>query len=214
MNRALKAGKGARLDAVDGIQMRCAAGISSAFLIGVIMNLAIEPHLPLGTPNAGPSPAPMRLNFAKARTTGFTIVQTVIAMGVIAISGAAGMMALVQLNNKAAAMRTLNNARSVVQRNIDTALAVSFSGSQQPAILAVTSVAGAIHDDDGGGDNLVTLFTPKTGAAGTLKGTLRRIVTAQANSDSADIRRITFRLDYTVRGRPYSYAMTTLRGSD
>ncbi len=191
-----------------------AAGISSAFLIGVIMNLAIEPHLPIGIGNSDARLAPFRLKFAKSRTAGFTIVQTVIAMGVIAISGAAAMMALVQLNNKAAAMRTLNNARAVVQRNIDTALAVSFSASQQPTILAVTSAAGVVHDDDAGGDNLVTLFTPKTGTGGTLKGTLTRIVTAQANSDSADIRRITFRIDYTVRGRPYSYAMTTLRGSD
>ena len=135
-------------------------------------------------------------------------------MGVIAISGAAGITALVQLNNKAAAMRTLNNARAIVQRNIDTALSVSFSASLQPAILATTSASGVVFDDDGGGDNLVTIVNPKTSAGTTVKGTLTRIVTAQANSDGADIRRITFRINYTIRGRAYSYSMTTLRGSD
>ena len=161
-----------------------------------------------------PEPAGLRITLAKARKAGFSLIQVVVAMGVISIAGAAGITALVQLNNKAAAMRTLNNARAIVQRNIDTALAVSFSASQQPSILAATSTSGVIHDDDGGGDNLVTILTPKTAGGLTLKGTLTRIVGAQANSDSADIRRVTFRIDYTIRGRAYSYAMTTVRGSD
>ena len=91
---------------------------------------------------------------------------------------------------------------------------MSFSATLQPAILAVTSASGVVHDDDGGADNLVTIVTPKNAGGHTLKGTLTRIVTAQTNTDSADIRRITFRIDYSIRGRAYSYAMTTLRGSD
>ena len=151
---------------------------------------------------------------ARAKAGGFTVIQAVVAMGIVAVAGAAGMMALVQMNNKAAAMRTLNNARAVVQRNIDTALGVPFSATQQPAVLAITSASGSVYDDDLGGDNLVTIVTPKNAGGLTLKGTLTRIVTAQTNSDSADIRRITFRIDYTIKGRPFSYAMTTLRGSD
>ncbi len=150
----------------------------------------------------------------RAKAGGFTVIQAVVAMGIVAVAGAAGMMALVQMNNKAAAMRTLNNARAVVQRNIDTALGVPFSATQQPVILAITSATGSVYDDDLGGDNLVTIVTPKTAAGMTLKGTLTRIVTAQANGDAADIRRITFRIDYTVKNRPYTFAMTTLRGSD
>jgi hypothetical protein len=54
------------------------------------------------------------------------------------------------------------------------------------------------------------------GTAGTqlVQGTLTRIVTAVANADSADIRRITFRLDYTLRGRPYTYQLSTMRAID
>ena len=150
----------------------------------------------------------------RANTSGFTVIQAVVAMGIIAIAGAAGMMALVQMNNKAAAMRTLNNARAVVQRNIDAALGVPFSASLQPPILAITSSTGSVFDDDGGGDNLVTIVTPKTAAGTTVKGTLTRIVTAQVNGDGADIRRVTFRINYTIRGRAYLLSMSTLRGSD
>ncbi len=156
----------------------------------------------------------IRLSALRQKAGGFTVIQAVVAMGIVAVAGAAGMMALVQLNNKAASMRTLNNARAVVQRNIDTALGVPFSTTQQPAILAITSASGSVYDDEGDGDNLVTIITPKTGAGTTLKGTLTRIVTAQANSDSADIRRITFRINYTVKNRAYTFSMTTLRGSD
>ena len=155
-----------------------------------------------------------RIRSLRRRKGGFTVVQAVVAMGVIAIAGAAGMMALVQVNNKAAAMRTLNNARAIVQRNIDAALGVAFSASVQPPILAFTSVTGSVFDDDGGGDNLVTIVAPKSAAGTTINGTLTRIVTAQGNADGADIRRVTFRIDYTVRGRGYSLSMNTLRGSD
>ena len=161
-----------------------------------------------------PTGAGKRLSALRRKAGGFTVIQAVVAMGIVSVAGAAGMMALVQLNNKAASMRTLNNARAVVQRNIDTALGVPFSASLQPAILAITPAAGSVYDDDGGGDNLVTIITPKTAAGITLKGTLTRIVTAQANSDGADIRRVTFRINYTVKNRAYTFSMTTLRGSD
>jgi hypothetical protein len=71
-----------------------------------------------------------------------------------------------------------------------------------------------VYDDDGGGDNLVTIVIPKTSAGVTIRGTLTRIVTAEPNAEGADIRRITFRIDYALAGRPYTYQMTTLKGSD
>ena len=178
------------------------------------MPLTLTSFLPSPTAGSNAAPGARWFRPLRRRKGGFSVVQAVVAMGVIAVAGAAGIMALVQLNKKAAAMRTLNNARAVVQRNIDTALAVSFSATLQPPILAVTSASGGVYDDDGGGDNLVTIVTPKTAAGTTIKGTLTRIVTAQVNSDSADIRRITFRIDYSIRGRAYRYSMTTLRGSD
>ena len=153
---------------------------------------------------------------SKSRTqrAGFSIVQVMVAMGVIVICGIAGVQALVHVNQKAAAMRMLTNARAVVQRNIDTALCVPFSSTIQPAILALTSAGGAVYDDDGGGDNLVNIALTRSGTDATVRGTLTRIVLAEANADSADIRRVTFRLDYVFRRHAYSYEMTTLRTLD
>jgi hypothetical protein len=136
-----------------------------------------------------------------------------ISMGLVAMCGAAGIISLIQLNKKAVAVRTLNNARAVVQRNIDNALGVPFSITVQPAILGITTASGAVYDDDGGGDNLVNIVIPRSTGA-VVKGTLTRIVLAEANADGADIRRITFRVDYTLRSRPYTFSMTTLRAMD
>ena len=150
----------------------------------------------------------------RTQTAGFTIVQVMVAMGVIIICGIAGVQALALVNQKAAAMRLMTNARAVVQRNIDTALCVPFSSTIQPAILAITAPAGAVYDDDGGGDNLVNIALTRAGTDAVVRGTLTRIVLAEANADSADIRRVTFRLDYTYRRHAYGYEMTTLRTVD
>ena len=151
---------------------------------------------------------------ARSRATGFTIVQAMVAMGVIIICGIAGVQALALVNQKAAAMRLMTNARAVVQRNIDTALCVPFSSTIQPAILALTAPAGAVYDDDGGGDNLVNIALTRAGTDAVVRGTLTRTVLAEANADGADIRRVTFRLDYAYARHTYSYEMTTLRAVD
>ena len=74
-------------------------------------------HFPDATESSVSQDAPgVRLARSRKRNGGFTVVEAVVAMGVIAVAGAASMMALVQLNKKADAMRTLNNGRAIVQR--------------------------------------------------------------------------------------------------
>ena len=156
-----------------------------------------------------------RLTFPRPnRAAGFTIVQVMVAMAVIVICGIAGVQALALVNQKAAALRLMTNARAVVQRNIDTALCVPFSSTIEPPILAPTAPGGAVYDDDGGGDNLVDLALTRAGTDAVVRGTLTRTVLAEANADGSEIRRVTFRLDYAYRQHTYSYAMTTLRAVD
>lgn len=145
---------------------------------------------------------------------GFSIIQALMAMAIVVIAGMASVQTLVLTNRKAASMRTLNNARAIVQRNIDTALGVPFSATQQPAVLALTSTSGSIYDEDGDGDTNVKIALQSNGTTGLVNGTLTRIVTAEPNSVGADIRRITFRIDYTLRSRASSFSMTTLRATD
>lgn len=162
----------------------------------------------------GPAPPPVRgMQRSGRRSTqaGIALVQVIIAMGMIALCGAAGLRALIEMNRKAAAMRTLSQARAIVQRNIDSAMGVTFNASLCPGILALTS--GSTYDDDGGGDNLVNVSVGRSGNS-VVKGTLTRTVTAVANPDNADIRKITFNLSYTYRLKTYNFAMTTIRAMD
>ena len=164
-----------------------------------------------------PALAPIVPRMATRRfsgVAGIALIQVIMAMGMIALCGAAGLRALIEINRKAAAMRTLAQARAIVQRNVDSALGVPFDRTTTPAILATTPASGTTYDDDGGGDNQVNISVGRSGVGAVTKGTLTRIVTAEANPDGADIRRVTFRLTYTYGLKPYTFEMTTLRSSD
>jgi hypothetical protein len=143
------------------------------------------------------------------------IVELLVAMGIMALVLMSSITGLLTANRQAAAYRALTAARMIVERNIEAVLAVSYDSSNTPAILAVTSSSGQVHDDDGGGDNNVNIFVQNS--AGTnilLKGTLTRIVVAQSNPQGATIRRVTFRVNFNYRGRDYATQMTTFRAID
>jgi type II secretory pathway pseudopilin PulG len=143
------------------------------------------------------------------------IVELMIAMGVLALAVSSAVIALLSANQQAAAYRALTAARCVVERNIERALSVTYNSASTPALLELTSSNGVVYDDDGGGDNLVNIFTQTAGGANSyLKGELRRTVTTEPNAQGAAIRRITFRVAFTFRGRPYNTQMTTLRSID
>jgi prepilin-type N-terminal cleavage/methylation domain-containing protein len=155
------------------------------------------------------------MRHSKSRgVAGFTLVEMLIAAGILCMVAIASTQAMVVSNRWAAATRMRTNARAVVQRNIDQALAVPFSSTQVPTILAITSSTGAVYEDDGNGDNKVDVVVQDSSGSVLVQGMLTRIVTAVANSENADIRRVTFRVAYLFRGRPYTYEMETLRTRD
>ena len=141
-------------------------------------------------------------------------MEALVAAGVLTMVVVGASHALLTANRMAAASRVLTGARAVVQRNIDNALTVTFSQASQPAILAITPSAGTVWDDDGGFDNAIQIAVQDNGTAVVAAGVLTRTVTAVANSDSADIRQITFRLNYIYRGRAQTIALTTMRSID
>lgn len=143
------------------------------------------------------------------------LVEMLVATGLVAVVIGSSIVGMLQANREAAAYRALTAARIVVERNIEYALAVSFDSTTTPTILQITSAAGAVYDDDGGGDNLVNLLVQNAdGTSVVLKGTLTRTVIAEPNPLNATVRRVTFRLDFNFRGRDYSTSMTTLRAID
>jgi hypothetical protein len=146
---------------------------------------------------------------------GVMVIELLISMGILALVLTSSMAGLLNANRQAAVHRTLTAARAIVLRNIETALAVSYSSDDVPAILAITAAAGVVYDDDGGSDNKVNILVQNTaGTTVLLQGVLTRTVLAETNPQSAAIRRITFSLAYTFRGRNYTTAMTTLRAID
>ena len=145
---------------------------------------------------------------------GVLLAEVLIAAGVLGLIVVGATHALLTANKMAASSRVWTGARAVVQRNIDTALTVTFSQASSAAILAFTPSTGQLWDDDGGFDNTVQISVQDNGSLIVAAGTLTRTVTAVANADNADIRQITFRLDYTYRGRPNSVSMSTMRSID
>ena len=155
---------------------------------------------------------PSRLAMRRKGQRGFTIAEVIISAIVIAVVYISATQTVMLANRRSAAARLRTNARVIVERNIDQALAAPFgTATSVPAILGTTSPAGVTYDDDGNGDNKVNLMVQDTGGPTLIDGTLTRIVTAVANPEGADIRRVTFHLDYMFRGRAYTYEMTTLR---
>jgi prepilin-type N-terminal cleavage/methylation domain-containing protein len=145
---------------------------------------------------------------------GMTLVEIAIGVAVLGLVAAAAIAALMVLNKNAVSTRIMTNAREIVQRNIETAVAVPFTSTSIPTILAATASNGATWEDDGDGDNQETIYQSRDGSGPIVKGTLTRTVTAETNTPGADIRRVNFRLSYTLFGRAMSYEMTTIRATD
>lgn len=145
--------------------------------------------------------------------SGLSLVEIAIAVALLGLVAAAGIATLISLNKNAAVTRMMINAKEVVQRNIEVATAAPFTSGNVPAVLQFTSESGSAWDDDGGGDNSVTVQSTRDNTR-TVNGTLLRIVQPETNAVGADIRRVTFRLSYSVYGRNQSYEVTTLRAPD
>lgn len=152
------------------------------------------------------------------QTAGAALVEVIVALGLLTLMVVSSTQALMQANRQSAIMRTITAARGIVQRNIDTALTVGWNFSTAPPILALTPAPGTPYDDDAppasNTDNVVQIAVMEDGTTTTVPGTLWRIVTAVPNADGAQIRHITFRLDYTYLSRPYSIQMVTERAID
>ncbi len=142
------------------------------------------------------------------------LAETMVAAAVLAMVIVGTSHALLIANRIAASSRVLTGARAVLQRNIDTALASTFTQSSTPAILAITPASGQAYDDDGGFDSSVQIAVQDNGTAVVASGSLTRTVVAIANADNADIRKVTFALQYVYRGKTVSLSMSTIRSRD
>jgi type II secretory pathway pseudopilin PulG len=152
---------------------------------------------------------------SKRSEQAFGLLETIVAAMLIGVVAVVSIQSLSVVNKNAEATRLFTNARSIVQRNIDNALSVSASTSAIPPILAFTPPGGVVWDDDAGASNIVTVALQGAAETKLVQGTLTRTVVPVPNPTDADIRRITFRLEYTYRrAQPYAYELTTIRAMD
>jgi hypothetical protein len=159
-----------------------------------------------------------KLHLSRQGAAGFALVELIVALALLTLIVVSSTQALVQANRQSAAMRMLTAARGIVQRNIDTALTVTWNSSVEPAILVVTPNSGSLYDDDAppasNTDNVVQIAVMQDGTTATVPGQLWRTVTPIANPENAQIRQVTFRLNYTYLSRQYSVQMVTVRAID
>jgi len=135
--------------------------------------------------------------------------------------GAGVVGALLSSMSYAGRSRMLTSARAVVQRNVDAATGVLYSGSTSiPLILTTTNGANVTCDDDGG-SSTETLTTLRGGTRALVTGTLSRNVHREAilSGSLSDVSgivvmRVTFQVDYDYLGRHYTYGQSTLRSQD
>ncbi len=144
---------------------------------------------------------------------GMSLVEIAIAVALLGLVVTAAIATLITLNKNAVGARVMTSAREVVQRNIETAIGVPFNSSTEPNILKVTTTTGGELWDDAGGTSPVNIYASRDGTT-SITGTLKRLVVAEPNPVSADLRRVTFNLDYTMYGRKLSYQMSTIRAMD
>ncbi len=166
-------------------------------------------------PGAPVTQPPRRLGLLRRlrKSAGILLIEAAVGAAALALVIVGASQALLTANRIAAASRVLTAARSVVQRNIDTALTTTFTQASTPAILAYPA-NGVVWDDDGGGDNTVQISVQDNNTAIVASGVLTRTVTALSNADNAVVLQVTFSLTYTYRGRTDTVSMTTIRARD
>lgn len=142
-----------------------------------------------------------------------TLVEIAIGVALLGLVATTALATLMVLNKNAVSTRLMANAKEIVQRNIETAVGVPFTTSASPPPILVPTVSDGVPWDEAGGVGPVTIYTSRDGTP-VVQGTLTRTVTAEANTPNADIRRVKFRLSYTLFGRQMGYELTTLRAVD
>jgi type II secretory pathway pseudopilin PulG len=147
----------------------------------------------------------------KARNEAFTFTEVIVAAFVVLTVALVTTQSMLTMNQRAAESRLRTNAQVVVERSIQQAIGSAFTDTSSPQILTITPETGVAYDDSGKGDNVVEIMVQKSGGPAIVTGRLTRIVRPVANPENADIRRVTFRLLYTFRGKPSVYEMSTLR---
>lgn len=139
----------------------------------------------------------------RSQIAAMTVVEMAVGIAVLGLVVATALTCLTALNRNAFSGRVMSSARELVQSNIEQASCVPFSSGNEPDILA-----------KGTSTQTATVYTSRDGTGPSVTGSLKRTVATASNALGADIRQVTFHLDYQLYGRAMTYEMTTMRAMD
>lgn len=164
------------------------------------------------------------MKLRRSRIAGFSLMELIVATLLITLAAISSTRAMLSATRIAARNRVLTAARTIVQRNLDNALSLRWDRTTVPGVLAVTAAGGEAWDDDTeGGTGQVAVVIEDEGPGMTqtvpVPGVLTRIVEdlktqTTINPENAEIRRITFRLNFTYRNQPFVVQMSAMRAMD
>ncbi len=164
-----------------------------------------------------------------------TLVETVVALALLVVSGVAGMYSFMLLNRYAMRERNVSSAKALCQERIDQALTATFRPTGLlPSVPAVLGQDGNTYNILGTLSSAtppvyngtitcaaepVTVYVQQDGStASAVTGT--RVTTAtpapflDANSLSLGVEQFTVTVTYTFNGESRSYSMYTMRSPD
>ena len=155
--------------------------------------------------------------FRRNNPSAFTIIEIVVAVGVLGLACAATMQVLLRMNQNAALSRLRTGAGTVAQNHIDYLLSIQpFNPQRAPAQIPPEL---AIGTTDTGSDSNPTVPIYKDPISGEVsvygwRRTVIKRIDQQVNGVNIELRSAAVTVSYRFRGRPLSVTMSTLRTSD
>ncbi|MES2569829.1 MAG: type II secretion system protein [Verrucomicrobiota bacterium] len=151
----------------------------------------------------------------RKQTFAFTILEAVMAIGVMGIATSATIASLLKMNNNAALSRARTGASTVAQNQIDYLLSIQPYNPQRnqiPPELAVgtTSVGSAANPT-------IPIYIDPVSNLALVKGYMTTEITdmnQKVNNINTNLRRANVRVFFKFKGQDYITVMSTLRASD
>ena len=151
----------------------------------------------------------------RSRASAFTLIEVVLGAGMIAVAASATLWALVMMNNEAAIARNLTGAQTVAQNQIDLVLSDGPFNPQKTNVNGSTQIPPELQLGTQTQNNVAVYQDPKSGVVvpGTMTTTVSDVSYIYGTFQIWTYR-ITVTVNYTYRGRAYSYSASTIRTSD